>query len=197
LTDVVPGRLGAIQTGAPYSDPYTSTADPAGDCTPCNSTRSDGPNSCKADSLTFNSPITVWRGHAFQAENATLSNGVQVIACNPGVCSNGSRIGDVGPYATVTFNNVFSATAGARTMMAYYADGDACLNDLCPRYFNVSVNGGAPQLVAFPVVKGGDWNVISGMPIALTGLVAGTTNTITFTGDTAHSAPDLDWIEVE
>jgi hypothetical protein len=27
--------------------------------------------------------------------------------------------------------------------------------------------------------------------------VQGTTNTITFKGDLAHSAPDLDWIEVE
>jgi hypothetical protein len=196
-TDVVPGRLGATQAGAPYSDPYTSTSNPNGDCSPCYATNTEGPTSCKADSVTYKSPITVWRGQTFQAENATLSNGPEAIACNPGVCSNGYRVGYIGPHATVTFKDVFSSTAGARTLIVYYADGDACANNACQRYFDISVNGGAPQVWGFPVVKGGNWNVIAGMPIALTGFVAGATNTITFKGDATHSAPDLDWIEVE
>jgi hypothetical protein len=196
-TDVVPGRLGAAQTGAPYSDPYITSNNPTGSCSPCSTSRPDGPSSCKADRVTFGSPVTVWRGQTFQAETATLSNGLSVITCNPGVCSNGARVGNIGPHATVTFNNVLSTTTGSRTLIIYYADGDACLNNACQRWFNISVNGGAPQLWPFPVVKGGNWNVIAGMPVLLTGFVAGATNTITFTGDAMHSAPDLDWIEVE
>jgi hypothetical protein len=46
-------------------------------------------------------------------------------------------------------------------------------------------------------VKGGNWDVIGSAPILLTGFVKGTANTITFKGDLSHSAPDLDWIEVE
>jgi hypothetical protein len=196
-TDTVPGRLGATQMGAPYRDPYLSTSDPMGDCSPCASTRSDGPNTCKADGVKYTSPITVWRGQTFQAETATFGNGPQIIVCEPGVCSNGERVGYIGPYSTVTFKNVYSSTTGPRILIAYYANGDACLDDACVRYFNISVNGGAPQLWPFPVVKGGDWNVIKGMPVALAGFVTGTTNTISFAGVSGHAAPDLDWIEVE
>jgi hypothetical protein len=106
-------------------------------------------------------------------------------------------VGYIGPYSTVTFNNVFSSTTGPRVLIIYYANGDACLNDACSRYFNISVNGGPVQSRAFNVVKGGDWNVIGSAPILLSGFVQGKTNTITFSGDLAHSAPDLDWIEVE
>ena len=108
-----------------------------------------------------------------------------------------SRVGFIGPHSTVTFDDVFSSTTGPRVLIVYYANGDACANDACLRYLDISVNGGAPQPWPFPVVKGGDWNVISGMPVALEGFVTGTTNTITFTGVSGHAAPDLDWLEVE
>jgi hypothetical protein len=196
-TDVVPGRLGAAQSGAPYTDPYVTTNDPAGTCAPCASTRPDGPSSCTADRVSFGSPITVWRGQTFQAETAMLSPGLSVIPCSTGVCSDGYRVGNIGPHATVTFTGVRSSTSGSRVLIVYYADGDSCGNTACERWFNISVNGGPPQPWAFPVVKAGNWNVISGMSVGLTGFVAGTTNTITFTGDAAHAAPDLDWIEVE
>jgi hypothetical protein len=195
-TDTVPGRLGASQMGAPYRDPYMLDAG-AGNCSPCASARSDGPSSCAADNVTFRTPVTVWRGQTFQAENAVLSHGPTIIACDPGVCSNGERVGDIGSHATVTFSDVLSTTAGARVLIIYYADGAACLDNACLRYFDISVNGGTPQSRTFPVVKGGDWNVIGSQPIVLTGFVAGATNTITFTGDRLHAAPDLDWIEVE
>jgi hypothetical protein len=196
-TNTVPGRLGAAQVGAPYTDPYLSTTNVAGTCSPCSSTRTDGPDACKADAVTFKSPITVWRGQTFQAENAVLSNALTPILCAPGVCSNDYRVGYIGPHSTVTFNGVFSATEGPHVLIIYYANGDACGSTPCARYFNVSVNGGLPQLRAFPVVKGGNWNVIGSQPILLAGFVAGTTNTITFTGDKAHAAPDLDWVEIE
>jgi alpha-galactosidase len=139
----------------------------------------------------------VWRGQTFQAENAVIGHGVAIIACDPGVCSNGSRVGYIGPHSTVTFNHVLSTRRGPRVLIVYYANGDACGSTPCARYFNISVNGGPPQPWPFPVVKGGDWNLIGSQPILLTGFVQGATNTITFTGDLAHPAPDLDWIEVE
>lgn len=196
-TDVVPGRLGATQIGAPYTDPYTSTQNPMGNCAPCASTRADGPTTCKADDVTFTSPVTVWRGQTFQAETAKLNAGPVVIGCQPGVCANGERVGDIGPHATVTFSDVYASTSGARVLIVYYADGDSCADNACMRYFNISVNGGPPQLSAFPVVQAGNWNVISGLPVTLSGFVKGAANTITFTGDLAHAAPDLDWIEVQ
>jgi hypothetical protein len=196
-TDTVPGRLGATQVGAPYTDPYVAKNNPLGDCSPCAQSRPDGPSSCKADGVTFRTPITVWRGQTFQAENATLSNGLSKIACPEGVCSNGARVGYIGPYSTMTFNNVVSATAGAHVLIIYYANGDSCGSTPCARYFNISVNGGPFQPKAFGVVKGGDWNVIGSQAIQLDGFVAGATNTIVFKGDLSHAAPDLDWIEIE
>jgi hypothetical protein len=194
--DTVPGRLGALQTGSPYTDPYLSTSNANGDCSPCDTRRADGPTSCKADGIQFTSPITVWRGQTFQAENATLSNGLAPIQCSPGSCSNDQRVGYIGPHATVTFNNVMSTTAGTRTLIVYYTNGDACSGP-CARYFSISVNGAAPQIFAFPVVTAANWNAVGAMPVVLSGFVAGAANTIVFKGDTSHAAPDLDWIEVE
>jgi hypothetical protein len=195
-TDTVPGRLGAAQTGAPYTDPYLANGG-TGDCSPCYSTRRDGPSSCKADGVTFRSPVTVWRGQTFQAENAVLSDGLVPIACDTGVCSNGKRVGYIGPYATLTFNNVRAATAGSHQLIVYFANGDSCGSAACFRYLNIGVNGGPQQLKPFGVVKGGNWNKIGSQAVLLDGFVAGATNTIVFQGDKAHAAPDLDWIEVE
>ena len=58
----------------------------------------------------------------------------------------------------------------------------------------VFVQESAPAVWIEPL---GNWDVIGAQPILLDGFAAGATNTITFTGDKLHSAPDLDWIEVE
>jgi hypothetical protein len=195
-TDTVPGRLGAAQVGAPYTNPYLSPTNGDGTCVPCAASHGDGPDSCGADNAMFESPITVWRGQTFQAENAVLGHSASIL-CSPGTCSNDHRVGYIGPHATVTFKGVLSTTHGSRVLIIYYANGDSCGSTPCARYFNISVNGGAPQLRGFPVVKGGNWNVIGSEPIRLDGFAAGATNTITFTGDLSHAAPDLDWIEVE
>jgi hypothetical protein len=194
-TDTVPGRLGALQTGAPYTDPYLANGG-SGDCSPCTSTRADGPSSCKADGITFKTPVTVWRAQTFQAENAVLSNGLTPIDCS-GTCSNGKRVGYIGPYSTLTFNAVKAATAGMHTLNIYYSNGDCCGTTACYRYLNVSVNGGPFQQKTFGVVKAANWNMIGSQSVQLDGFVAGATNTLVFKGDTAHSAPDMDWIEVQ
>jgi len=196
-TDTVPGRLGANQTGAPYSDPYISKKTTNGYCVPCYAPRPDGATTCPGDTLTFQNPITVWRGQTFQAESAVLSQGPVTILCGAGMCSGNYRVGYIGPYATVTFNNVFSSTTASRTLIVYYSNGDSCGATGCSLYFNISVHGGPQQSKAFPVVKAGSWDTIGSQAIQLDGFVQGTANTITFKGDLAHSAPDLDWIEVE
>jgi len=75
-----------------------------------------------------------------------------------------------------------------------YANGD--LNGGYNRSFNVSVNGGAAQNFAFPVVASGNWNKVGGVTVPLTGFTQGGTNTIRFVADGYHPAPDLDWIEI-
>jgi hypothetical protein len=195
-TDTVPGRLGAEQVGAPYSDPYLTRKNTTGDCSPCAATRPDGPSSCPADGITFRSPVTVWRAQTFQAENAVLSNGLAPIDC-AGTCSNGKRVGYIGPYSTLTFNSVNAATGGTHTLNIYYSNGDCCGTTACYRYLNVSVNGGPFQQRQFGVVKAANWSIIGSQSITLDGFVAGATNTLVFKGDTAHSAPDIDWIEVQ
>jgi hypothetical protein len=194
--DTVPGRLGSHQTGAPYMDPYTSAANPSGDCTPCSATAAEGPNDCTADGVKYTPPITVWRGQTFQAEKATFTNGASVIHCPSGACSADARVGYIGPSSTVTFDGVFASSTGSRVLMVYFANGDAC-SGACYRYFTISVNGSAPQNFAFPVVKPADWDAVAGAPVHLSGFVAGAANTVVFKGDGVHSAPDLDWIEVE
>jgi hypothetical protein len=58
LQSVVPGRLGASQPGAPYTNPFGTNAMCAGNCTAAASpNQNDGYKSCKG----YNTPITVWR----------------------------------------------------------------------------------------------------------------------------------------
>jgi hypothetical protein len=58
---LVPGRLGANQTGSPYTNPFGPGAACAGHCiAPDAPSQNDGYQSC----LTYNTPVTVWRQNA-------------------------------------------------------------------------------------------------------------------------------------
>jgi hypothetical protein len=58
---VVPGRLGAYQLNAPYSNPFGLDAPCAGNCVAASSpNQGDGYKSCKA----YTRPVTVWRQNA-------------------------------------------------------------------------------------------------------------------------------------
>jgi hypothetical protein len=203
-SDVVPGRLGSNQSGAPYANAYPTSAGmdglcatqhPTGGCTMhalgTGETTSDGADSCRLNGVTWAHPMNVWRGQVFQAEAAILDPGVGIIA-NPNN-SGGKRVGYIGPSSTVTFKNVMAASAGSNQLVVYFANGDTGSST---RYFNIKVNGGAAQSVAFPVVASGDWSKVGQSLVTLTGFSAGSTNTVQFLGDGLHGAPDLDWIEV-
>jgi hypothetical protein len=107
--------------------------------------------------------------------------------------SNGKRVGYVGPYATVKFTGVKAAVSGTNELVVYYANGDCGSSQ---RFFNVKVNGGAPQSRSFGTLGCGDWHEVGQTKISLSGFVAGSGNTVEFLGDGKNASPDLDWIEV-
>jgi hypothetical protein len=193
--NTVPGRLGVNQGAVPYANAYPASAGMDGLCASAGhcvmQADGDGAVSCVGNGVTWKSPITVWRAQTFQAENAILGNGATIFysATN----SNGQRVGNLGPAASVTFNSVKAAVAGNNDLIIYYANGDC---SPLPRYFDISVNGGPPQRKSFPVVAYSDWNQVGQVKITLGGFVVGT-NKVTFTGSSVITGgPDLDWIEV-
>jgi hypothetical protein len=100
-----------------------------------------------------------------------------------------------GTTATTQFAGVKAATSGTNDVVVYYENGD--VNNNTPRYFNIIVNGGAPQRQGpFPVVTPGVWTNPNGVTVTLSGFVAGSNNTVVITTDRVHAVPDLDWIEI-
>jgi hypothetical protein len=195
--DTVPGRLGANQSGAPYTNPYPSPGYCDSACTMGGTYGNDGAAGCPADNRTWSYPVTVWRGQTFQAENTTLSGSAAPISCSQ--CGGGNRVGYIGMTSTVTLKNVNVAQGGTNSLVVYYVDGDPSTYN--PRAFNISVNGGAQQYTKF-YPTGGSWSdnsslVVGSVNVSLTGFNAGSNNTVTFagTGD-GIGVPDLDWVEV-
>jgi hypothetical protein len=192
----VPGRIGGPQSGVPYSNAYASSGglcNAAGHCSM--QANGDGAVSCVGNGTTWTHPLTVWRGQTFQAESATLAAGTQLRYCAN--CGNGTRVGYIGPTQTVTFKNVNAAVTGTGSLVVYYIDADPVTDPI--RAFNVSVNNGPNQYRTF-VPLGGTWAdpgvIVGSINVALTGFVQGSANTIVFSGDGTHNAPDLDWIEI-
>jgi hypothetical protein len=71
---VVPGRLGAYQPNAPYTNPFGQNAQCAGNCAaPSSPNQHDGWASCKG----YNTPVTVWRQNA-----PTFTNGQSYKICS-------------------------------------------------------------------------------------------------------------------
>jgi hypothetical protein len=81
--NVVPGRLGFNQGTVPYQNAWPASAGMDGMCDTSHSTgtctkhalssgetKTDGPDSCTLNGVTYNNPLTVWRGQTFQAEGA-------------------------------------------------------------------------------------------------------------------------------
>jgi hypothetical protein len=123
---------------------------------------------------------------SYEAEAAanTIAGGAGITACS--TCSGGEKVGFVGAGGTVTFNGVSVPSAGTYQVTIAYLDGSAT-----GRQADVSVNGGAAQLVQFTPT--GSFSTVGTMTIPLT-LTAGA-NTIEFSNPSAY-APDFDRIIV-
>jgi hypothetical protein len=195
----VPGRLGSNQGPVPYSNAYPLSAGMDGLCATSGhcvmQSNGDGAVSCVGNGTTWTHPLTVWRGQTFQAETATRTGAAAVVSCPQ--CGGGNRVGYVDSASSVTFKGVHVAATGTANLVLYYEDADTAGTT---RAFNVSVNGGPVQYRTFAPV-GGSWSnpssvAVGSVNIALHGFVAGSNNTVAFSGDGVHTAPDLDWIEV-
>jgi hypothetical protein len=195
--DVVPGRLGANQQGAPYTNPYLSAANPNGYCLPCASSRPDGPDSCPANGTTFATPITVWRGQAFQAELATTKGGT-VVNCPS--CSGGKRLSNI--TTPTTISGIFSATTGSHSVIVYYTNGDSVAHNLQVNVYcsgttssgnNLSRTSGSGAW--FPPTGG--WDKVGSVQLSQSGFLAGNNNWMTLSPVNNGRGPDLDWVEVE
>jgi hypothetical protein len=189
--NTVPGRLGR-QSGAPYENAYGA----GGKCnTGSNCTwHTDGATSCTANGYKWNSPITVWRGQTFQAEDTQLIAPVNWQYCeNQSKCGNGKRVSWIRKGTGLTLNGVRAAVAGTNNIVVYYTNGDPIGSPT--RTLLVSVNGGPDQSRDF-AATGKKWDDVVSTTITLSGFKAGNTNTVDFYADGQHAAPDLDWIEV-
>src|SRR6266404_9513223 len=202
----VPGRLGSNQGSIPYANAYPTTG---GLCFPANDTShcvaqstGDGAVSCMGNGTSWTHPITVWRGQTFQAESATSSGGTVVHTCAQ--CGGGVRVGyptnATSSSSTITFSGVVASATGTNNVVIYYVNADNP-STYAYRSFNIRVNNGPVQYRTFAPV-GGAWGgnddllPVGSAKVALNGFIAGTSNTITFSGDGTRLAPDLDWIEI-
>jgi alpha-glucosidase len=138
-------------------------------------------------------PFNGTSDRVIEAESAgnTLSGGAAVATCAG--CSNGSKIGNLGNGAAVTFKGVQAASAGMYTLKVGY------LTEV-PRSFTVSVNGGGSQVVSPPRSGKGNNGFPSGYGVLrdvdVTVLLSSGSNSITIANPGAY-APDIDRIIVE
>ncbi|MEV6412617.1 DUF4832 domain-containing protein [Kribbella sp. NPDC051718] len=115
----------------------------------------------------------------YEAEAGSLAGGAVVSSCS--ACSGGSKVGYIGNNSgTLSIQNVNGGSGGAKPITIYYASAVAR---------TATVNG---QSVSFPATA--DWNTVGSVTVTRT-LVAGTTNTISFTNSTGW-APDIDRVVV-
>jgi hypothetical protein len=154
----------------------------------------DGATSCTANGYKWNSPITVWRGQTFQAEDAPMVAPVNWQYCaNQSKCGNGKRVSWIRSGTGLTLSGVRAAVAGTNNIVVYYTNGDPIGSPT--RTLLVSVNGGPQQSRDF-AATGKAWDDVVSTTITLSGFKAGNTNTVKFSGSSTAEAPDLDWFEI-
>jgi hypothetical protein len=122
-----------------------------------------------------------------EAPGNTLTGNATVAICTN--CSGGNKVGglykvDDSHGSSLQMNNITVSEAGTYKITVYYMSGD-------PRSINISVNGGAKELLDFPKLP--DWETVGGYDVELP-LNAGN-NAIMF-DDNIWYAPDIDRIVV-
>ncbi|HXI58190.1 MAG TPA: hypothetical protein VNO55_19120, partial [Polyangia bacterium] len=128
-------------------------------------------------------------GYTVEAETGLVSGTAQLTVCPS--CSYAWRVGYFGPNSSLTLKNVNASTGGSHTVVVYYTSGDSV-----SRSIFASVNGGPAQLFSGVFPPTGSWDGVKSASLSLNGFVAGQTNTIKFSTDGSHSAPDIDFIQV-
>jgi hypothetical protein len=132
-------------------------------------------------SATAPSPATAYQA---AAPGNTLAGGAVVQSC--ATCYGGQKVGYVGEGGTLTFNDVSVPAAGTYQVTLVYCDGSAT-----GRQADISVNGGASQLLSFTPT--GSFTTVGAMTVSLP-LAAGD-NTIELGNPSAY-APDFNEIVV-
>lgn len=147
--------------------------------------------------IATSSPQITWT----EAESGALSSGAVVTTCSG--CSGGSKVGNLGGSANgrLTLSNIRTSQASQAVRIsyvncevAYSFDGKGLINE---RLASISVNGGAPVTVSFPL-SGYNWDkdVYAEYLVQLSGFNTGSTNTITISGSGSNYAPDIDRVGV-
>jgi hypothetical protein len=184
---VVSGRIGATTASNIYSNPFGSGVTCDKGCTFHGSnTYRDGYQACAG----WNQAITVYRTKPYEAESAVLGGNAQAVAAKPNN-SNSARVGYMYNGATITFNNVYAATAGAHTLYIYFINATSAAQNM-----GVSVNGGASANYSFPVsAPVNNWDANTSTVTVNVNLNAGN-NTIKLSAPASGQSPDIDWITV-
>ncbi|KHE86198.1 carbohydrate-binding module family 35 protein [Neurospora crassa] len=130
---------------------------------------------------------------SYEGERGSYAGGAKEVSCSQ--CSRGKAAGYIGGTTTngsITISNIQSngGKKGVTTLQIIYKNGDTN-----PRYAGVSVNGGAPQKVAFEGTAAGAVGVSS---VVVKGLLEkGSGNTIVVSGwEGAGWGPDVDVVVV-
>ncbi|HEX3697956.1 MAG TPA: carbohydrate-binding protein [Polyangia bacterium] len=128
-------------------------------------------------------------GFTVEAETGLLTGTAQLTVCPS--CSYAWRVGYFGPNSSMTLKNINTSTSGTHAVTVYYTSGDTV-----SRSISASVNGGATQLFSGVFPPTGSWDGVKSATFSLGGFTAGSNNTIKFSTDGSHSAPDIDFVQV-
>lgn len=142
------------------------------------------------------------KGVYYDATNATLGGGANVVSCDQGTCQPTSRkVEDVVNSASVTFERVSAPdTASTRLVGVDFINYDVALasawtNGTNTRNLTVAVNDAVPKRWAFPI-SGGNWSDSGRMSIEVGGFEIGVSNTVKLAALDEQYGPDIVGIEV-
>ncbi|KAI0425476.1 glycoside hydrolase superfamily [Xylaria sp. FL1042] len=130
--------------------------------------------------------------------SGTLSSGANLQTCSG--CTSSNKVGNLGGSSNgkVILSNIRTSQATQTVKFDYINCEIGYLGSSNnERLASVSVNGGAAQVVSFPI-SGYNWDsdIYEGYGVELSGFNTGGANTITISGSGTGWAPDLDRIAV-
>ncbi|TKA30684.1 hypothetical protein B0A50_02404 [Salinomyces thailandicus] len=127
----------------------------------------------------------------YEAEVGTVSGGANVQDCRG--CSNGTKVGFLSSNSSVTISGIRTHEETQNVRFDYVNCDVGYLSDQKPNYRTaaITVNGGAPQLVDFPLT-GYEWtlDVLEGFLVRLSGFDVHGDNTIVISGPPADAVAD-------